>query len=389
MKPILIFLILLTPISATAQPFNYEIKGTIKNFTPGEKLYFMHFGKERNLDSVIITNGKFLFKGNTEISNEPDKNYYQSVARLFLSHDGSDINFNIVHIHKYQPRDMITIYLEPGITDVAITDSAYNAIIKPPEINSGHYTLDSIYSAFHKKQKQAYSNSLKLYTDVNKRFFYNNKQTDIFKDEQKKDQWQFIKTHPSSPVSLYILKHIEEDYLTYEQLAPYFEPLSNTLKNTAFGKSYSEKLTALKRVRLKAKAPDFTMNTPENKPVSLSTFRGKYVLIDFWASWCVPCRRENPNVLKAYQKFKDKDFVILGVSLDSKKENWVKAINDDHLDWIQLSDLKEWDNAVAKLYSVGAIPQNFLINPKGTIIGRNLFGTELINRLAQIFGNSL
>jgi peroxiredoxin len=131
-------------------------------------------------------------------------------------------------------------------------------------------------------------------------------------------------------------------------------------------------------------APDFTMNDTTGNPVSLSSFRGKYVLVDFWASWCGPCRAENPNVVKAYNEYKGKNFTILGVSLDKTKDAWEKAIKDDHLAWNQVSDLQYWDNAAAKLYGVQAIPANFLIGPDGKIVAKNLRGDALENELSKI-----
>ena len=122
----------------------------------------------------------------------------------------------------------------------------------------------------------------------------------------------------------------------------------------------------------------------DGKPVSLKDFRGKYVLIDFWASWCGPCRMENPNVVEAYNKYSKKNFTVLGVSLDRERNAWLKAIKDDKLTWTQVSDLKFWDNAVAKLYRISSIPQNILVDPNGKIIARNLRGEELQSKLAEL-----
>ncbi|MFT5800938.1 MAG: peroxiredoxin, partial [Nonlabens sp.] len=136
-----------------------------------------------------------------------------------------------------------------------------------------------------------------------------------------------------------------------------------------------------------AVAPDFSQKTPEGKLMSLSDLRGKVVLVDFWASWCGPCRRENPNVIKVYEKYKDKGFDVLGVSLDRSKAPWMKAIKKDKLPWNQISDLKGWQNEVAQLYSVRTIPQTILLDRKGRILAKNLRGADLEAKLAEIFND--
>jgi thiol-disulfide isomerase/thioredoxin len=171
------------------------------------------------------------------------------------------------------------------------------------------------------------------------------------------------------------------------QFAIYAEKFINTFgaKSPLAAKALQEDLDRARRLLPGAEAPDFSQNTIEDKPFKLSQLRGKYVLIDFWASWCGPCRRENPNVVKMYETYKDKGFEILSVSLDNAKDRWLQAIADDQLTWKHVSDLKGWKNEVAQLYEVSSIPKTFLLDPQGKILATDLRGEALEAKLKEIF----
>ena len=141
----------------------------------------------------------------------------------------------------------------------------------------------------------------------------------------------------------------------------------------------------MKKLAIGEIAPDIRLPNPDGEMVSLSSLRGNYVLVDFWAKWCRPCRMENPNVVRMYNKFNDRGFEVFGVSLDRNRQDWLQAIEQDGLNWTQVSDLKYWQSDAAKLYNISAIPFALLLDPEGRIIGKNLRGKQLENKLEEIF----
>jgi len=160
--------------------------------------------------------------------------------------------------------------------------------------------------------------------------------------------------------------------------------LDKSLHSTKYFKTLEAVYPIVKKTAIGQPAIEFAQNDPDGKPINLSDFRGKVVLVDFWAAWCGPCRAENPNVVEAYKKFKSKGFTVLGVSLDKDKAKWLEAIEKDGLTWPQVSDLKYWDNAVAKMYGVRAIPANVLVGKDGKILAKNLRGDKLHEKLAEL-----
>ncbi|WP_256003521.1 TlpA disulfide reductase family protein [Pedobacter deserti] len=191
--------------------------------------------------------------------------------------------------------------------------------------------------------------------------------------------------YPDAYVSVDLMDIFTQSSIQPDVVGPMYDALSTRMKN-------SEKVLRWKPRLEQAKlalsgtldAPGFTINDVEGKPVSLSDYKGSYVLVDFWASWCVPCRAENPNVLAAYEKFKDKGFKVLGVSLDEDKSRWLKAIAEDKLPWKQLCDFKASKSEVNQLYQISSIPANVLIDPNGKIVGKDLRGENLHARLAEV-----
>jgi peroxiredoxin len=163
------------------------------------------------------------------------------------------------------------------------------------------------------------------------------------------------------------------------------ESFSDSIKGSEYVVSINDRISILKNSAVGQSAPKFAMDDQEGNSIALERFRGSYLLVDFWASWCGPCRGENPNVVAAYKKYYDKGFNILGVSFDENKDKWLKAVEDDELTWAHVSDLKGWENAAGKIYGVRSIPHSVLIDKEGVIIAKDLRGEELHKKLEEIF----
>lgn len=175
----------------------------------------------------------------------------------------------------------------------------------------------------------------------------------------------------------------ENEFAFLDSLAKKYQ---KELPNSSYTQELVNKVEAFRKLAIGSPAPELSLPDPNGELVSLSSFKGKYVMIDFWAAWCRPCRMENPNVVKMYNAYNDKGFEVLGVSLDRTKDAWVKAIEEDQLTWTQVSDLKYFESEAAQLYQINSIPATYLIGPDGTIVAKNLRGAELEAKLKEIFG---
>lgn len=262
-----------------------------------------------------------------------------------------------------------------NITEAAVTGGAVFNVYKTVSDAAKEINVKS------NDLKKAYGEAGQAGDTAKQRMIYEEYEANQTKLEEI--QLDVVKANPMSPASAFIVSNVYRNGAISE-MKEGLALLDASLSTSTYYQSLSEKIVKLEAVAVGQMAPDFTMNDQEGNPISLSSFKGKYLLIDFWASWCGPCRRENPHVVKLYQEFNAKGFEILGVSLDQKQDAWLKAIDDDQLTWSHVSDLQGWANSAAKLYAVSSIPHTVLLDKEGKIIAKNLRGDELHAKVAEL-----
>jgi peroxiredoxin len=325
--------VLALAVSATACGPKPEatVSGTVKNIADGAKVALVH-SDGSILDSTVVKGGKFRLNIANASPNQGVLNFTEIGAKF-------------------------PFFIEKGAIAVAVDASA-----TPPTAHfTGTPTNDAMASFSTEAAKvTSYDQQLALFKKT-------------------------IAANPSSIFAAYLTLAMSPRFKTPAQVDSAMNVVAGAPANY-FTSQLVERREMLAATEAGKTAPDFTQNMVDGTPFTLSSMRGKLVLIDFWASWCGPCRQENPNVVKMYNRFAGKGFEIVGVSLDNNRENWLKAIADDKLTWTQVSDLKGWQNAVAQQYAVSSIPHTVLVGADGVILAKNLRGAALEAKIAEVLG---
>ena len=343
----------------------FTLEGNVKNAGTVKKVYLLRADTSQVsvIDSAELNGGKFKFKNQSTNANLFKLRAGETMFDL-IAKNGDDIQFE---------------------TD--LNDQAHAYQVK------GSQESDKI-KEFNTFSNQFGEKNTKIVTEFQAKSQSTKNQDSLLQvyqpvfDQNMADYSQqvikFIGDNKKSLAAFYAAMSLDPN--KYEpQLVAYADDIKDEFKDNAAVNQFKRQMTAVKPLSVGHQAPVFKTNSLEGKPVSLADYKGKYVMVDFWASWCPPCRQENPNLVRLYNQFKYKGFNILGVSLDEDKGKWQAAVREDKLTWQQASDLKKWDGATARMYHIEAIPSNFIIDPQGNIIAKNITGKNLEEFLNKTF----
>lgn len=376
MKSLILLAVSLLSVASYAQTKqNFEISGTATtgNLTVA-KVYLQYQTDGKNVaDSADFINGTYSFKGYVAEATP---------ARVRVKYQYTPEGKMIA---MKQSRDMFLVFLQPGKIKVQSVDSFSNATISGSRAHDDYARLQTSLKPLTKKMDDLYKEYMAAAKDEKLQEAIVAK-ADGVEEEINQSYGNFVANNLSSPIAIFCLESYSGMDLDPAKVEPLFIQLPDETRNSTSGKNFEKRIQSAKQTAIGSMAPEFVQEDTLSRPVALSSLRGKYVLIDFWASWCGPCRAENPNVVKAFNQYASKGFTVLGVSLDQPgaKQKWMDAIHKDGLTWTQVSDLKYWDNAAAKLYGVRGIPQNYLLDPSGKIIAKNLRGEALMKKLSEV-----
>jgi len=340
---------------STKSDSSYAIIGKVTGLDSGI-IYLVH-RQSGKTDSSALDHGFFVFKGKADTAEYCRINLNGQAKGFFL--ENGKISMLIL-------KDSLS---KAQITGTTVQDE-YNfyQYQLSKSLSDRMEQVDNAYAkANSKKDKEAMD---RLETEF-----------DSLDLEQKKLITSYAKDHPASVLSAFLIYNNFIYNPRLGELDSLYHQLDTGVRQSYYGKLLQNALTKEKLTAIGSPAPDFSCADINGKPLTLSSMKGKYVLLDFWASWCGPCRRENPSVVKAYHRYHDKGLEIIGVSLDDNKADWQNAVSKDGLNWAQVSDLKGWNSEPADLYGVKAIPMNYLLDKSGNIIAKALRGKALNDTL--------